>query len=1087
MTRKGYYLHPTVHGETVAFASDDDLWSVPTDGGLARRLTHSRGMATRPAFSPDGERIAFVAVEEGYPEVYVMSARGGEPSQLTRLASQTVVLGWTPDGGRVVFATLRGQPTRRLTFVHTVAAGGGLPEPLPVGPAVGLSFGPKNGVVICRGSGLDPAWWKRYRGGRLGELWIDPDGGGAFHKLIETGGNLSHPIWMQDRIYFHSDHEGIGNLYSCRPDGSDLSRHTDVSPHYLRMPSSGDGRRIAFCSGGDVSLFDPAHGAASKVEIDFPSPKPKTRRRFVPAERFLESFDLHPEGHSLSLVARGKPLAMAHWEGAVRQFGVPGGRVRYRCARWLGDGKRIVVVSDEGGAEALEIYGEDGRLEKRLDDLDIGRPVSLRVTPQKDRIVLHNHRGELLLADLEEGTVRVLDRSRFGRIQGFDVSGDGRFVAYGLPVSQKTGCIMLCSLETFETWRAAEPVYRDWGPRFDPDGKYLYYLSLSGFDPVRDAVDFAYGFPLGTQLKLVTLQADLLSPFVPQPKAPGGPAGPAEDGPDPKGEEAKEEAGAGEKPSGEKPGAGPGPVQIDREGMEKRIATFPVPVGNYFRIRGLAGGKVLYGSRPVEGLKGKSWLSAEPEASAALMLFDFEKGSAEPWVQGITSYELCPKGKVLAYTAGRRLRVVPAGGKPAEAAPGPPGRKNGWVDLGRPKISVRLVDEWEQMLAEGWRLLRDHYFAEDMAGVDWQAVYERYAPLVRRISTRRELSDVFWEMGGELGTSHAYELGGDYPPVPRYPQGFLGADLVCEDGQWKVARIVEGDPGEPGLDSPLRGPGINVRPGDALLAVNGQPTGPGTSPDDLLVNLGGQEVALTFHRDGDSRTVTVKALSDEMPLRYREWVRRNTNRVHRETEGRVGYVHLSDMGAQGFSEFHQAFLSEVEHDALIVDVRYNAGGHVSPLIMQRLTRRRTGYSVNRWVDPTPRPPDSFVGPIVGLTNEFSGSDGDVFSHNFKQLGVGPLIGKQTWGGIVGLNPTHPLVDGTVTTQPEFFNWFLDIGFDLENRGAEPDIPVEITPQDYIAGRDPQMEKAIEVALDLLEKSPPVKPDFGPHPDRTLPA
>ncbi|MHC4597511.1 MAG: S41 family peptidase [Planctomycetota bacterium] len=1092
MDRKGYYLHPTIRGDVIVFSSDDDLWSVPAEGGLARRLTRSRGIATRPRFSPDGSRIAYIGVEEGYPEVYVMDSDGGEGSRLTRVAAPTLVLGWTPDGKSVVFATIGGRSTRRLFFVHTVPAEGGPAVLLPVGPAVALDFGPEKGVVIGRGSGLDPSWWKRYRGGRIGEIWIDREGGGDFSKLTETGGNLANPLWMGDRIYFHSDHEGVGNLYSCASDGKDLRRHTDHADFYVRS-ASGDGQRIVYAGGGDIHIFDPASDASRSVAIDFPSQRTQRARRFVPADRYFEGADVHPQGHSLCLTARGRLLTLGHWEEAVRHLGSPSNRIRYRLGRWFPDGKRVVAVSDEGGEEALEVYDENGARLRRYDGLDIGRPVTLQVSPTREELLLSNHRAELIHVDLEKASTKVLAQSRYSRIQGHDFSPDGRYVAYGFSDSRKKTAVMLTDLESGGTVQVVEPVLHDVAPSFDPDGKYLYFLSYSGFDPVRDVLDFAYGFPRGIQLKLVTLRADMVSPFIPTPRSPAG--GPSKS----EGKEGKEEPEGGEVEGGEK---AEGRVEekgkdgekdkedesarIDLDGIEKRVVLFPLPPGEYTQIEGLPGGKVLFTSLPVQGLIGRPWLPGEPDAKGTLKVFEFESGKEESIVHGITRFWLDGPRKVAAIQSGWKLRVLAAGQKPADESPGPPNRKNGWIDLTRPKISVDPLEEWKQMLAEGWRLLRDHYYIEDMGGCDWELVYRRYAPLVERASTRRELSDLFWEMGGELGTSHAYELGGDYLPTPHYTQGFLAADFEWRDGAWRIARIVNGDPGEPGQDSPLNGPGVNVEAGDALLAVNGLPLDEKTPPEERLVSQGNQNVALTFQSGEETRTVTVKALANDMAPRHREWVAGNTRRVHEETGGRVGYIHLSDMGAQGFSEFHRAYLTEVEYDGLIVDVRFNSGGHVSPLILSRLMRRQTGYSIGRWIDPHPRPPDAFGGPIVGITDEFSGSDGDSFSHNFKQLGIGPLIGKRTWGGIVGLNPTHPLVDGTVTTQPEYFNWYTDVGYGLENHGAEPDIVVEITPREYAEGRDPQLEKAIETALDLLEKHPPVRPDFGPRPDRSLP-
>jgi len=377
------------------------------------------------------------------------------------------------------------------------------------------------------------------------------------------------------------------------------------------------------------------------------------------------------------------------------------------------------------------------------------------------------------------------------------------------------------------------------------------------------------------------------------------------------------------------------------------------------------------------------------------------------------------------------------------------------------------------MFREAWRLQREHFWVEDMSGLNWDAIYDRYLPLVDRVTTRSELSDLLWELQGELGTSHAYEFGGEYRAGPRYRQGFLGADFERDaDGAYRIAALAGGDPWDQEATSALTRPGVDVRPGDALLAVNGQPVGGDVTPGERLVNLAEQEVLLTVRRGDEApRTVAVRALADERTARYRDWVDAKRRAVHEATGGRVGYVHIPDMGPRGYAEFHRGYLREYDHEALIVDVRFNGGGHVSGLLLQKLARRRMGYDFPRWEAPEPYPAESPRGPLVCLTNEQAGSDGDIFSHTFKLLKLGPLLGKRTWGGVIGINGRHSLADGTVTTQPEYSFFFDDVGWRVENYGTDPDIEVENAPQDYARGADPQLERSIAVALQLLVERP----------------
>jgi tricorn protease len=453
---------------------------------------------------------------------------------------------------------------------------------------------------------------------------------------------------------------------------------------------------------------------------------------------------------------------------------------------------------------------------------------------------------------------------------------------------------------------------------------------------------------------------------------------------------------------------------------------------------------------------------------------------------GVSDFALGADHKTLLYIAGERLRVVKATERPPDDQD-EPGRASGWVDLGRVKVSVRPDAEWRQMFREAWRLQRENFWVEDMSGIDWDEVYDRYLPLVDRVSTRAEFSDLLWELQGELGTSHAYEQGGAYRPSPQYRQGFLGVDWAVDPatGAHRIARIYRGDAWATEATSPLSRPGIGVGVGDEVLAVNGLPVGGRVTAAELLVNQAGQEVALTVRSgEGEPRTVTVRAVDDERPARYRDWVEANRALVHERTVGRVGYLHVPDMMGWGYAEFHRGFLAEFDREALLVDVRFNRGGHVSSLLLQLLARRRIGYGFPRWRVPEPYPHEAVRGPMVAIANEYAGSDGDIFCHAFKALGLGPLVGRRTWGGVIGIWPRHPLADGTVTTQPEFSFAFDDVGWRVENYGTDPTVEVDIAPQDYAQGCDAQLDKAIEVALGELAHRPPHTPDVADRPRLT---
>src|SRR6266487_2333089 len=1087
MATQGYVRFPTIHQDRVIFVSEDDLWLVSSEGGRAERLTAGVGEVSYPHFSPDGALLAFVGREEGPSEVYMMPSLGGVAQRLTFQSASCRVAGWTPAGDAILYASNTDQAHSDHNAIYALSPQGGQPEQRSVGMANAISYGPHGGVVIARHYWQEPTRWKRYRGGTAGHLWCDTTGSRIFQRLLQLKGNIANPCWLGERIYFLSDHEGVGNVYSCTPFGEDVRRHTDHQDFYARHLSS-DGQRLVYHAGADLYLFDPASGEVRHLVAELPSIRTQRNRKFVSAANYLDSYALHPQGYAVGLTTRGKAFNMGNWEGPVLQHGEPDG-VRYRFLEWLNDGKRLVAVNDATGRESLVVFNpEDASEPKTLTDIEFGRVIDLAVSPTDNDIAISNHRNELIMVDLETSSSRVIDRSDYGRMRGMAWSPDGRWLAYGFPSSSQKTAIKMCNLENGETYFVTEPVLHDVSPAFDPEGKYLYFLGYRILNPVYDNLQFDMSFPRGVKPYLITLQRDLRSPFIPEPKAPG----------EKEKEKEKEEASAekqegkdtedssqqedGDKKEETKKTM---PIVIDLEGITTRALPFPVAEGKFTAIRGIKG-KALYLSFPIEGSIHQPGENHEPRGH--IDSYDFEVYKHEHLIDGVNSFDLSRDNKTLIYHTHNRLRVLKAGDKAPKGENGDrASRESGWLDLSRVKVSVQPAAEWKQMFAEAWRLQREHFWTEDMSGIDWDAIYAQYAPLVERVSSRSELSDLFWEMQGELGTSHAYEGGGEYRQRPHYQQGFLGVDwnYDAENDRYRIARIVKGDPSASNATSPLTSPGLNINVGNAVLAINGQRIGPERSPQELLVNQAGNEVQLTIEdaTTKQTRVVTVKALSDEHPARYREWVENNRRIVHEKSEGRVGYIHIPNMMGEGFAEFHRSYLTEYDYPALLIDVRHNGGGHVSALLLEKLARRRIGYDFPRWSQPMPYPEESPRGPMVALTDEFSGSDGDIFSHSFKLMGLGPLIGKRTWGGVIGINPQHALVDGTMTTQPEYAFWFKDVGWNVENYGTDPDIEVDIAPQDYVNNVDPQLERAIAEALRMIEEVPALEPKPEERPRR----
>lgn len=1042
---------PTLHQDTIVFTCEDDLWTVSTKGGFARRLTAGLGRCEHPRLSPDGQQIAFTGAEEGARDVYVVEACGGRLRRLT-FGAEARVVGWTPEH-QILCSSAFERPFVRDAHLHTLSADGGPLQRLPWGPAEGVAIRSDGAVVLCRNQ-HDLAWWRGYRGGRTGALWVRlPEG--SWHRL-DLADNVAAPQWIGERIAFIGDEQGTPALYSCTPDGQDRTLHAEHGAAPIRF-LDGDGQRLVYVSGGDLWLWRPGE-APSRLEVEVRSQETWLQRRFPTSSRYLEGVDLHPDGHSLAAIVRGRPCTFGSWEGPVRQLGVRDG-VRYGLARWI-DGERLLVVSDASGDKRLEILPVDGGPAQPLEADGVGNPVEIELDPTGRWAAIADHRQVLSLVDLTaEQPVRTLERGTHGRPSDLAWSRDGAWLAWSMPEASwgQRASIRLLQVDRDDApiVRVTDGHYRDTSPSFDPDGDYLYFLSSRSFDPVMDTQFFDYGFIRGTRPHLVTLRRDVPHPL----QAPPG----ATDEPD----------------------TDDGALRIDLEGLPDRIVALPVTEGRYESIFGVGSKEILLLRSQIKGTLDRTWRdSGPPKADRQLLSWSLEKRELTLLNGSISTVRISRGHDQLALRSGRRLRVVPARPDRSQRdelkkTQGRTTRKEMWIDLSRVRISIDPVQEWRQMVDEAWRLMRDHFWRPSMGGRDWDEARTRYQELVERVSTRSELSDLIWSMQGELGTSHAYELGGDHRRTTTWAVGRLGADLAWDPDTpgWRITRIVRGEPGDPTRSSPLLAPGANITEGDVITAIGGIVADPSSPPGAALVNHADALVELAVAGPEGPRIAVIKTLSSDRGLRYREWVLANRRAVHAASGGRIGYVHIPDMGPSGFAEFHRDFLHESSCDGLLVDVRYNRGGHVSQLLLDRLARRRLGYGVPRYGAPTAYPAYSVIGPMVCLTNEMAGSDGDIFSHAWKLMGLGPLVGTRTWGGVVGISPRTALVDRGITTQPEYSTWFEDVGYGLENHGTDPDEIVEVPPEAWASGIDPQLDRGIELLKQALEAAPPARPQL----------
>jgi tricorn protease len=1056
-----YLRFPHLHDELVTFTAEDDVWLAPVDGGRAWRVSADNVAVTLPRISPDGTTLAWTSTRDGAPEVHIAPVDGGPAKRLTHWGSwRTQVRGWTPDG-RVLALTTYGQTSLRRTWAHAVPLDGGPAERLPYGPVGHVAYGPH--TVLLSAGGRDAAHWKRYRGGTAGKLWIDPDGDGEFVRLHEElDGNIEYPAWVGDRIAFLSDHEGTGALYSSLADGSDLRRHTPLDGFYARQASS-DGRRVVYMAAGELWILDDLDGAEPRpLDIRLGGPRVDQQPYPVNAARWFSSASPDHTARGSAVCVRGGVHWVTHRSGPARALAAePGVRAR-RPRAFRADGEDWVVwVTDAEGDDALEFAPAGGlapgAVPRRLAAGRLGRVLDLAVAPDGSRVAVASHDGRVLLVERESGEVREIDRSEDGDVSGLTFSPDSVWLAWAHPGPRPLSQLKLANTTDLSVTEATPLRFQDYAPAFTLDGKHLVFLSSRSFDPVYDEHVFDLAFVESSRPYLIPLAATTPSPFGPQRH--GRPF---------------ETPDKDETPEGE---SGPA-TRIDLDGLADRIVPFPVEAARYSNLRAAKDG-VLWLRHPVRGVLGANRATPDdPDPKTELERYDLAQQRLEHLAADADHFEVSGDGKRLLLWADGRLRVVPSDRR---ASGDDDSDNNVNVDLSRVRQLLDPAAEWRQMYEETGRIMRDNFWRADMGGVDWDAVLDRYRPVLDRIATHDDLVDLLWEVQGELGTSHAYVLPhGSAGHGPR--QGLLGADLSRhEDGQWRIDRVLPAETSDPEARSPLAAPGVAVRPGDAIVAVNGRPVDPVTGPGPLLVGTAGKPVELTVSPagGGDVRHAVVVPLADEEPLRYHAWVADRRAYVHEKSGGRLGYLHVPDMQAPGWAQIHRDLRVEVAKEGLVVDVRENRGGHTSQLVIEKLARRIVGWDVPRGMRPFSYPQDAPRGPVVAVADEFSGSDGDIVNAAIKALDLGPVVGTRTWGGVIGIDSRYRLVDGTLVTQPKYAIWLEGVEWGVENHGVDPDVEVVQRPQDYAAGRDAQLDEAVRIALEALERTPAKTPPEPP--------
>ncbi len=1069
---------PTLSKTQIAFAFGGDIWIVSRAGGDAQRLVTGTGLLNDPHFSPDGSMVAYTGDYEGNLDVHVVPASGGEPRRLTFHPGPDWAVSWTPDGKSVLFGS------HRLSYsdpnqLFTVSVEGGFPTALPFPMAQDGAYSPDGSHLAYSPYFQWEPEWKGYRGGQTTPIWIADLSDSSIVKVPRDNSNDRNPLWIGDKVYFLSDRNGPATLFEYDPKSQQVKQLIKNEGFDIKHASAGPGA-IVYDQFGAIFLYDLHSGKTKRVNITVSGDMPQVRPHFEKVEKQIQNAQISPTGARAVFEAHGEIFTVPAEKGDVRNI-TQSPTVADRDPAWSPDGKSIAYFSDESGEYALHISAQTGL--GRVTKIDLGKPPSFFYSPtwspDSKKITYSDKRLNVWYVDLEKKTPVLVDTDLFeGPTFNTVWSPDSKWLAYCKQLDNHMHAVFVYSLDTGKATQITDGMSDALFPDFDKGGKYLYFTASTDIGLVAAGDMSAIDRPVTRSVYVVVLKKGVASPLAPESdeekpaeekKKEGAEATKGAAGETASADKSKESAESKDK---EKPKEPP-KVEIDFDRIGQRILAMPIPAKNYF---GLAAGKegeiILEEGPPTIPFDGPPVLAASK--------FTFKERKTDKLVEGISAFAVSSNGEKMLYQQGKTWFINPTE-KPPEAG-------KGNLKTADMEVHVDPRAEWKQIYHEVWRIERDFFCDPHYHGLDLQQAEKTFAPFLNNITSRSDLTYLFHEMLSYMSVGHMWVGGGTQPEIPKVKVGLLGADYKIENGRYRFARIYDGENWNPKLQAPLTQPGVDVKEGDYLLAVNGRDVHGTDDVYSFFLETAGQQTVLKVGPNADgtgSREVTVVPVDSEDNLRNLAWVEGNRRKVDQMTGGRVGYVYVPDTGVEGYTNFNRYFFAQVGKDAAIVDERFNHGGFLADFIVDYLRRPILSRITTREGKDASSPTGAIYGPKVMIVNQFAGSGGDALPWYFRKLGIGPIVGERTWGGLIGIGGYPTLLDNGYVMAPRDAIYGLKGDWEVENHGIAPDIEVMMDPKLVREGHDPQLEKAVETVMQLLKEHPmpeyvrPAYPDFHP--------